>query len=157
MDEHLSHSSLKSSLKFKNNELLKKDFFPKTKCIHSRKIMNLCDFSEDEKEISLFEKHATDCDDCQKASIAARFYLKMTDEAIPLFRPSSEMLEGLHTEMGEIFSRLNFKNAEETFTQKWAWLKKTEIVVADFFNILISWKMIPVYLIAGILFMFLIH
>lgn len=153
MDVHLSQSN---SL-FKNKKVFKKDFFPQNNCLHSRKIMSLLDFPEEAKKYRSFEKHVEACGDCQKQYIAAQHYLRLADEAIPAFCANEETIESLNTEMSEIFSRIDFTSQETTFVQKGAWFKKTEAFFEDFFNVVISWKMIPVYFGAGTLFVLLTH
>lgn len=153
MDVHLSQSN---SL-FKNKKVFKKDFFPNTVCLHSRKIMSLLDFPEDAKKYHSFEKHVQGCGDCQRQYVAAQHYLRLADEAIPAFQANDDIVESLSTEMDEIFSCINFSSTENTFVEKKFWLKKTEVFFEDLLNVVISWRMIPVYFGAVVLFTFLTY
>lgn len=154
MDEHLAQTT--NSL-FRNNKVTKKDFFPQTQCLHSRKMMNLLDFTEMNKGIKSLERHVARCGDCQKQYIAAQHYLRLSDEAIPAFRPNAEALEALMGEVREILSRIDFSSEERTFIQKKNVGEKVKEFVDGLLDVAISWRMVPVYLTAGALFTLLIR
>lgn len=151
MDEHLS----KSNSLFKNKKVFKKDFFPKSECFHSRKIISLLDHPTENKNIKSLERHVERCGDCQKQYITAQHYFRLVDQAVPAFRPTEEIIESLHAEMRDIISRIDFESLEHTFIQKKNFGRKIESVTEGFLDVAISWKMVPVYLGAGALFMLL--